>query len=222
MDRFHGDRQSAWTVAEHRIVHAIQLVAALMTLIAALALMRNKDYLTAAIMPATLACSYMLLFNPRAEINTYVMMAVPYSLLAAYFLCATQRVLSGLALGLACVALGTGALGTPVMDIFDPWSKPILLLFCIGVCCFSLLRGNGDDADPNRSNRRLTAARQPGDDLVAIRSLRARPGSPMAPSSRPPAAGVRTVGPPLKGIACHEGADRPSVRVRTDMRRGVE
>jgi hypothetical protein len=134
------------------VVHAIQLVAALMTLIAALALMRKKDYLTAAIMPATLACSYMLLFNPRAEINTYIMMAIPYSLLAAYLLCATQKAYSGLALGLACVALGTGALGAPVMKMFDPWSKPVLLSFCMGLCCFSLLRKTGDDADPNRSN----------------------------------------------------------------------
>lgn len=129
-----------------RIVHAIQIVAAIVTLIAALVLMRKKDYLRAAVMPATLACSYMLLFNPRAEINTYILMAIPYSLLAAYLLCVRRKPFSALALGAACVALGTGALGARVMDIFDPWTKPVLLLFCIGVCCFALLRGHDDPA----------------------------------------------------------------------------
>jgi alpha-1,2-mannosyltransferase len=130
------------------IIRAIQLVAALMTFIAALNLMRKRDYLTASVAPATLACSYMLLFNPRAEINTYIMMAVPYSLLAAHLLCATQKIYSGLAIAAACVALGTGALGYQVMKIFDPWSKPVLLLICIGVCYFSLWRKTDHGAEP--------------------------------------------------------------------------
>jgi hypothetical protein len=100
-------------------------------------------------MPVTLACSYMLLFNPRAETNTYILMAIPYSLLAAYLLRETRQIYSGVAIAAACVALGTGALGLQVMKIFDPWSKPLLLIFSIGVCCFSLLRKIDDNHLPD-------------------------------------------------------------------------
>jgi hypothetical protein len=132
-----------------QVANAIRIVAAIVTFIAAFALTRKKDYLTASVMPVTLACSYMLLFNPRAETNTYILMAIPYSLLAAYLLRETRQIYSGVAIAAACVALGTGALGLQVMKIFDPWSKPLLLIFSIGVCCFSLLRKIDDNHLPD-------------------------------------------------------------------------
>ena len=83
----------------------------------------------------------MLLFNPRAEPNTYILMAVPFALLAAYLLRETRQRLAGGAVVVACVALGTGAMGRWVMDTFDPWSKPLLLIFVLVVCGTALLRG---------------------------------------------------------------------------------
>jgi hypothetical protein len=129
-----------------KAVDAIRVVAAAATLAGAFALMRGKDYLKGAVLPATLACSYMLLFNPRAEINTYILMAVPYGLLAAYLLRKTASRYAGWTLAAACVALGTGALGGPVMRAVDPWSKPVLLTVCLGVSAFAFLRKADDDA----------------------------------------------------------------------------
>jgi hypothetical protein len=82
----------------------------------------------------------MLLFNARAEPNTYILMAVPFGLLAAYMLRETNQILAGRAVVVACVALGTGAMGRWVLDTFDPWSKPLLLIFALVVCGVSLLR----------------------------------------------------------------------------------
>jgi len=122
------------------VVAIIRAVAAFMTYLGLLLLTRKDDYLTASLIPATFACSYMLLFNPRAEINTYILMAVPYGLVAAYLLRATDRTFAGVVVAVACVALGTGALGPKVMKLFDPWSKPVLLIVCLGVCYAAVLR----------------------------------------------------------------------------------
>lgn len=119
--------------------YAIRAIAAVLTFAAVILLTRRRDYLTAAVFPATLACSYMLLFNPRAETNTYMLMAVPFGLLAAYMLRETRLVTEGRTVAIACVALGTGALGRLVMDLFDPWSKPVLLILVLAVCGVSLL-----------------------------------------------------------------------------------
>jgi uncharacterized membrane protein YciS (DUF1049 family) len=127
-----------------RIVDAIRIVAAIVTFIAAFAAMREKDYLRASVIPATLACSYMLLFNPRAELSTYILMAIPYGLLAAYMLRETRQRIPALAVGAACIGLGTGILGVRIMHALNPWSKPLLLIFAIGVCAFALLRSRED------------------------------------------------------------------------------
>lgn len=126
----------------HAAAYGVRAVAAVLTLAAVLWLTRHQDYLTAAVLPAAAACSYMLLFNPRAEPNTYILMAVPFALLAAYMLRETRQVMAGGAVVVACVALGTGALGRWVMDTFDPWSKPMLLIFVLAVCGFALLKPN--------------------------------------------------------------------------------
>ena len=126
---------------DQEVAYAIRAIAAVLTFAAVLILTRRRDYLTAAMFPATLACSYMLLFNPRAETNTYMLMAVPFGLLAAYMLRETKHIAAGRAVVIACVALATGALGRMVMDTFDPWSKPLLLIFVLTVCGVSLLRG---------------------------------------------------------------------------------
>lgn len=118
----------------------IRAVAAVATFVAVWLLRRSPDYLRAALLPATLAASYMLLFNPRAETNTYIMMAIPFGLLAAYLLRETGEAMLGRVLVIACVALGTGALGKPVMGIFDPWSKPLLLIVALIASAVALSR----------------------------------------------------------------------------------
>ncbi len=127
----------------HAAAYGVRTVAAMITFAAVIWLMRHQDYLTAALLPAAAACSYMLLFNPRAEPNTYILMAVPFGLLAAYMVRETNKVGAGRAVVVACVALGTGALGSWVMDTFDPWSKPALLIFALLVCGIALLRRDG-------------------------------------------------------------------------------
>jgi len=128
------------------VAYGVRAIAAVMTFLAAFWLVRHADYLRAALFPATLACSYMLLFNPRAEPNTYILMAVPFAILAAYILRETTQVAAGRAVVVACVALGTGAMGRWVMDTFDPWSKPLLLIICLAICGWALLRGNRNAA----------------------------------------------------------------------------
>jgi alpha-1,2-mannosyltransferase len=124
----------------HLAAYGVRAVAAIATFAVAWWLMRHGDYLRAALLPATLACSYMLLFNPRAETNTYILMAVPFGLLAAYMLRETRQFLAGSVVVITCVALGTGAMGRWVMDTFDPWSKPLLLVIALVVCAMALLR----------------------------------------------------------------------------------
>jgi alpha-1,2-mannosyltransferase len=135
------------SVAEE-IAYAIRAVAAVLTFAAVLALMRRPDYVAAALFPAALACSYMLLFNPRAETNTYILMAVPFALLAAYMLRETTQVAAGRSVVIACVALGTGALGRWVMNTFDPWSKPLLLVLVLTVCAVALLGSRAPKSEP--------------------------------------------------------------------------
>ncbi len=128
--------------------YIIRGVAAVLAIASLHALKWKSDYLNGVVVPATLACSYMLLFNPRAEVNTYLLMALPYSLLAAYMLRETRQKYSGWAVAFACMALGTGAFGHPVMDIFDPWSKPLLLIFSMVICYFALIRKKAFEGEP--------------------------------------------------------------------------
>ena len=108
--------------------YAIRVIAALLTLGAVYWLTRRRNYMESAVFTATLACSYMLLFNPTAETNTYILMAVPFSLLAAYMLRETKQVIQGIAVTVACVALGAGPLGIEMNRI-----DPFLLIFVVVV-----------------------------------------------------------------------------------------
>src|SRR5271169_1577786 len=56
---------------------------------------------------------------------------------ATHFTENTDRKHEGFILATAS-CLGTGAMGGPVMRLFDPWSKPVLLMVRIGVCAVSL------------------------------------------------------------------------------------
>jgi hypothetical protein len=114
------------------VIYAIRVIAAALTFVVVFSLTRRRDYLEAALLPATLACSYMLLFNPRAETNTYILMAVPFGLLAAHMLRETRQVAQGRAVATACVALGMQ------MNSVDY----LLLSFALVVCGLSLLHGH--------------------------------------------------------------------------------
>jgi len=87
----------------HTAAYGVRAIAALITFAAVFWLTRGADYLTAVLLPAAVACSYMLLFNPRAESNTYILMAVPFGLLAAYMLRETSKVVAGRIVVVACV-----------------------------------------------------------------------------------------------------------------------
>ena len=117
---------------------AIRVAAGLATLIWTRRLARSSDYLTGAFFPGTLACAYMLLFNPRAEPNTYVLMAAPFGLIASYFLIVTRQWASGLAIATACVALGTGPFSYAVRALVNPWSKPLQLIVALAVAAAAL------------------------------------------------------------------------------------
>ena len=135
---FEGLLRPAGVVIAPVLDHAIRVAAGLATLIWTRRLVRSADYLTGAFFPATLACVYLLLFNPRAEPNTYLLMAAPFGLIASYFLIATKQRASGLAIAAACVALATGAFGHAVLELFNPWSKPLLLIVALAVAAAAL------------------------------------------------------------------------------------
>jgi len=114
--------------------YAIRALAALATLATVWGLSRAADPYRAVIAAAALACAYMLLFNPRTELNSYVMMAASFGLAAGVLLARGDR-RGGLWLAVPCIALGLPELATKT---FNPWLDPLVQGVGLGALLFQL------------------------------------------------------------------------------------
>jgi hypothetical protein len=120
------------------IAYTLRAFAAVATLLIIRRLSRQREYLESTLVPVVLAAAYMLLFNPRAEINTYILMSVPVGVMAAFLYQETDMWFSGSVLTVLCIFLGTGVLGRPLMELLDPWSKPVLMVAALTVIFLAL------------------------------------------------------------------------------------
>ncbi len=125
------------------IISGLRAVAAVATLLASLLIMRRfrTEPFLQAFGVMLLAALYLMLFNPRTEENSYVMLAGFIAVLAARDILAGQMP-GALLLCLFCLALAVENYGSPVFPLTRIWFKPAvtaLFLASLVTTRFSLL-----------------------------------------------------------------------------------
>lgn len=134
------------------IISGCRALAAGLTLIASLVAMRRfrGNQLQQALSVMLLAVLYLMLFNPRTEENSYVMLAGFTALLAARdFIHGNIR--RGKWLAIFCLLLAVDAYGYPIFPLTKIWFKPLLttlFLFILLVGKFSLLKTSSHNREP--------------------------------------------------------------------------
>ena len=78
-----------------------------------------------------LSAGYLMLFNPRTESNSYVILAPAIAVLAARFL-AVESSRVGWVLAALALALGNAGMGNPIWPLTKLWLKPIVALAFLG------------------------------------------------------------------------------------------
>jgi hypothetical protein len=86
-----------------------------------------------------LSAGYLMLFNPRTESNSYVILSHAIGVLAARVLVVEQRRIGWLLTGLA-VALGNASMGDPIWPLTKLWLKPLVALVFVGYMVNEILR----------------------------------------------------------------------------------
>jgi hypothetical protein len=120
-----------WTFAgaslDRWLLLAIQLAAALGALVLGWIAVRRRTPAEAAITVWTLACCYLMLFNPRNEANAYVILAPAVAAFTAVRLPdpAERRIGAAIA-GAIVVAFALGGLTRSLHELTSPWLKPVL------------------------------------------------------------------------------------------------
>ena len=94
-----------------------------------------------------LSAGYMMLFNPRTESNSYVILSHAIGVLTARLLVVEQRRIGWLLAGLA-VALGNAGMGDPIWPLTKLWLKPLIGVLFMGYLVYEILRRrlNGESA----------------------------------------------------------------------------
>jgi hypothetical protein len=87
-----------------------------------------------------LSAGYLMLFNPRAESNSYVILAPILAVMAARLLVVEGSRTGWLLLGLT-LALGNSSMGDPIWPWTKLWLKPVVALLFMGYLCHQSLRG---------------------------------------------------------------------------------
>jgi hypothetical protein len=126
------------------LISTLRILAAGLVLLLSLLLMRRfrGDQVMQAFGVMLLAALYLMLFNPRTEENSYVMLAAFTALLAARDLM-TGNARRGGMLVLFCLLLAVENYGTPIFPLTRIWCKPFLtslFLLILVVGRFSLLQ----------------------------------------------------------------------------------
>jgi alpha-1,2-mannosyltransferase len=78
-----------------------------------------------------LSAGYLMLFNPRTESNSYVILAPVIAVLAARFL-AVESSRVGWMLAALALALGNAGMGNPIWPLTKLWLKPVVALAFLG------------------------------------------------------------------------------------------
>jgi alpha-1,2-mannosyltransferase len=78
-----------------------------------------------------LSAGYLMVFNPRTETNSYVILAPAIAVLAARFL-AVESSRVGWVLAALALALGNAGMGNPIWPLTKLWLKPVVALAFLG------------------------------------------------------------------------------------------
>lgn len=78
-----------------------------------------------------LSAGYLMIFNPRTESNSYVILAPAIAVLAARFL-AVESSRVGWVLAALALALGNAGMGNPIWPLTKLWLKPVVALVFLG------------------------------------------------------------------------------------------
>ncbi len=86
-----------------------------------------------------LSAGYLMLFNPRTESNSYVILAPILAVVAARALAVGGSWTNWLPAGMA-LALGNASMGNPIWPWTKLWLKPVVALVFMGYLCYESLR----------------------------------------------------------------------------------
>jgi len=111
---------------------ALQALAAPATLALAWVGKRRWGEPCGAILTFSLAACYLMLFNPRTETNSYLILAPAVAVLAAWRLFVAPRSMEGWMLAAIAVGLGCDNFGSTIDAWTDHWFKPVLALVFLG------------------------------------------------------------------------------------------
>jgi hypothetical protein len=120
-----------WSLSGN-VMTVIRVAAALATLALALQ-MRRESETEAALGLLTLGNVYLMLFSPRTEINTYIMLVIPVALYAALLWHRERAHAAAWGLTAISLGLGTQAYGTAIFRATELWLKPLLALVFLAV-----------------------------------------------------------------------------------------
>lgn len=116
--------QAAW---------ALRTLAAIGTLVVSWLALRRLDPITGAVLVLTFANCYLMLFSPRTESNTYIMLAVLVALFASYMHHYGKHRGMRYSLITICIALGAQGYGTLIFRATQYWLKPLLCIVFVAI-----------------------------------------------------------------------------------------
>lgn len=108
---------------------AARALAGLLTLWLAWHALRRLDAFRGAIVVLFLSVIYLMLFNPRTETNSYVMLAIFVAVFGAYAGLIKRRMGEAAGLTLMAVILGTENYGWPIFPMTNLWLKALATCF---------------------------------------------------------------------------------------------
>lgn len=126
---------------------AVRGLAAAVSFGAVVVVSRRFNAARAAVVLLTLSAVYMTAFNPRAEANTYVIVAVPLAYLACRALFETRE--RGVGVALLLAAVGNGFSRTLLGG--NQWLRPAIGLAVFGFVVVEVLRSRGKKASPGHT-----------------------------------------------------------------------
>lgn len=104
----------------------VRTAAGVGTLLLAYRALQTNPPLQRALLISYLCVIYLMLFNPRTETNSYVMLGIFVALVAAYSGIHLHKI--GMATGFACIAFLLGSENYPIFPWTNLWLKPLLAL----------------------------------------------------------------------------------------------
>lgn len=110
----------------HTIMNGVRAVAAVLTLALAWNARRLFDHATACVLALALACSYLMLFNPRNEASTFAILGPPAAILISWSLVQSNRSARSIILTVLGVVLGFAQFLVPRGR--ELWIRPGLAL----------------------------------------------------------------------------------------------